>query len=193
MLKAGSLEGYLRTHPVPVVKGPKGALFMTGAHLFWGWRGTQLGAQPASQHREKRWFEYASGCAICSPTQWPNREAHLLFTLPLAWQGRARQLLWIPRTPPRAAWAAPAAALLGRLGCPGPLAPTADHHHLASALVKLAAQVDSPKDRARGRSKVPQARARQGAPAGAGWVRAPACYACWARTRAPPAATTPHP
>lgn len=60
MLKSGSLDGYLRSHPVPVIEGPGGALFMT------------------------------------------------------------------------------------------------DHHHLASALVKLAAQVDSPKDRAKGRSKVPQ-------------------------------------
>ncbi|KAL4447191.1 hypothetical protein ABPG77_007224 [Micractinium sp. CCAP 211/92] len=60
MLKNGSLEGYLKSHPVPVIKGPGGGLYMT------------------------------------------------------------------------------------------------DHHHLASALVKLALQVDSPKDRARGRSRVPQ-------------------------------------
>ncbi|KAL4443720.1 hypothetical protein ABPG75_011457 [Micractinium tetrahymenae] len=57
MLKDGSLQGYLRSHPVPVVEGPGGGLYMT------------------------------------------------------------------------------------------------DHHHLASALVKLAAQVDSPKDRKKGRSK----------------------------------------
>lgn len=117
MLKSGSLDGYLRSHPVPVIEGPGGALFMTGAQSFGGVK------TRAARVRGRGCAWFASMASLC-----------------------VQSCLGL-----QAAISA---------GCCSHPHLGADHHHLASALVKLAAQVDSPKDRAKGRSKVPQASLR---------------------------------